>query len=1199
MSDKKTWEVFRRATAWPSRFLFGDDIFISYSRADGVTYAAGLADELAGRKFSCRFDLWGSEPGKEMPNSLRRALSRSAVLVLVGTPSAAKSKHVAQEVAELKRRGRKIVPVAFDGVVLRNGLTVTNGRLTKAEPVANAVLADEALWAADIEGLPLSCEQTEALKTGDPSPEVLSRIDKTFTFARKDERLRKTTTGVAALLLVLIGASVVAAYVAAKKGREATVKTEQAAKAESRASASAQRAREQEEKAQQETARAELAAQKAADAEQLAGEKTKLADEKTKLADAATRRADEQTAKADEASRRAAAQEMSAHKNLARSYYAQAQAESNTNPLRALAWASKAVQEAPVGDENKSSYVVRALNLASRTPFTVINTPAGLMLASFSPSGDTVVTFSEAGKFSVWDGHTGEALAHPFPDPSLEYPSDLYPPLGAAFSSDGSRIALLVQKPGSGGVKLELHLLVWEARTGRTVQDIRVEGRVKRQRALKFSSDDQEIVIESNDEADGISVWKVASGKERTYKTPIKKSRWSWYSDPPVSSNPTRNWFLNVRDAETTTNGAQQVSSEVVEVRDIVTGDLVAELPLVDKKQPHAEIVKQVAFTPDAQKVIILSEHENDNTDSRYEGKQGVLRVWDIVNRRVSTPRRLNLPNSEGNDYSIEVGAPGSPRRYCTSRDGKRLLIMDRKFNHILIWDISGEPDWKSTISGPEPASGEKLELEHAFFTDDDQHIVGILREEDSDREINVWSAQNYHRVSQPFFLRHDALRYAVSPQDKTVSAIYQDGTLLSWDLMHDSSISTVAPELPITADIVFDSATLTPDRRSLLTVGYHHDARKQNSSRVMQLWDTATGVKKWPAEIAAPLWPQQVKFSSDGSHFIVLPRDRYDLSQNGIAPRQTSDGATVPGFRAITEHLDQVEFSREGTKLVTESWLLDGSVIKLWSATTGQPLNGAGFDLPARDGLFLGFTRYGEYFVMLPPAYKEDSNYSEIRLTKVDSQRQTIRLRFADHNTAALAVALLRQAHEIGIEEEKGVVATLPSGIKISIASSSAGALINQTTKAQLFPPLDSQADLSQLVLSPDGRMVATTFSEDKKTLARVWDLSTAQPLSERLWSEDEIKDMAFTPDSTKLLITDKYGVMRSWLFQDSKGDAPAWMTYMSEALGGLRVAGGTDVQRISPEEYTKMRREFVDLLRAAASGDERARFLLSSRKR
>ena len=64
MSNKTIGEGLKKAAAWPSKFLFGDDIFISYSRADGATYAAGLANELAAHNFSCRFDLWGTEPGK-------------------------------------------------------------------------------------------------------------------------------------------------------------------------------------------------------------------------------------------------------------------------------------------------------------------------------------------------------------------------------------------------------------------------------------------------------------------------------------------------------------------------------------------------------------------------------------------------------------------------------------------------------------------------------------------------------------------------------------------------------------------------------------------------------------------------------------------------------------------------------------------------------------------------------------------------------------------------------------------------------------------------------------------------------------------------------------------------------------------------------------------------------------------------------
>src|SRR5438045_110820 len=67
---------------------FSDDIFISYSRADGVTYATGLTTRLTAKMFACRFDQWDTTPGGEIPKKLRKALRRSALLVLVGTPGA-------------------------------------------------------------------------------------------------------------------------------------------------------------------------------------------------------------------------------------------------------------------------------------------------------------------------------------------------------------------------------------------------------------------------------------------------------------------------------------------------------------------------------------------------------------------------------------------------------------------------------------------------------------------------------------------------------------------------------------------------------------------------------------------------------------------------------------------------------------------------------------------------------------------------------------------------------------------------------------------------------------------------------------------------------------------------------------------------------------------------------------------------------
>ena len=47
------------------RWLFGHDVFISYSRADGLAFASSLAFKLGETKASASADVFGSEPGGE------------------------------------------------------------------------------------------------------------------------------------------------------------------------------------------------------------------------------------------------------------------------------------------------------------------------------------------------------------------------------------------------------------------------------------------------------------------------------------------------------------------------------------------------------------------------------------------------------------------------------------------------------------------------------------------------------------------------------------------------------------------------------------------------------------------------------------------------------------------------------------------------------------------------------------------------------------------------------------------------------------------------------------------------------------------------------------------------------------------------------------------------------------------------------
>jgi WD40 repeat protein len=1263
MSHKKEEGRLSRALAWPSKFLFGDDVFISYSRADGVTYAEGLGDALMARGFTCRVDLWGTESGAEMPRSLKSALRRSAVLVLVGTKGAARSRHVAMEVEVARRLGRKIVPIIFDGVQLRNGFTSWDGRLVKADAVVRAVDApaavdeDEALWAADIEGLPISCEKTEALGTGDPSegletavpggppqqagggpgsgasPEktetptgIVNRIEKTHTFKRKDERLRLATRVAAALLLVLIGASVVAGYVATRKGEEATRKTIEAAAAEKRAGEAEVRAKQQEEKARLETARAEAASAKATEAEKVAGEKTKLADEKTKLADEQTRRADEQTRRADEqkrraetASRRAAEQELSARRNLARSFYAQAQADAATDPLRALAWAGSAVREAPAADENRSSYMLRAVNLASGAPLAVINTPAGVETAAVSPDGQTVVTVTQTGRFSVWDARSGAPLPHPLPDPNAEYVSTHSGGQSPVFSPDGRRVTLPVWAATTPGEAPGPHLLIWEARTGKTVLDVGLGEWTSSSASypatsaggmsslsMAFSPGGGEFIIFNGGDK-GMHVWDVATGEQIEYAEPANVRNVldsTPAGHPRVSRNPARNWFLEVTTDESRATArnehGEEVETDILRVRDIKTGGSVRELILLDKKRPAPEYVRFVDFTRDAQKVVVTSE----------AGDRVLLRVWNVVSGRVSEPVVI----------AGRKGVGGMRRLYIKDArsigpDGRSLLLVrsdGEKAVGVELWDISGDaPKFSSfhaydqrTLATIEYVGGRTKSPDLTIYADDGENVIDVSSELEGRREVTVWNLRSGFLLSRPLLVADGGRLLHISTRDKTADVAYRDGTMLTYDLTRDGSLDAKLRRPPSGVSHLFPA----PGWGAMLTFG-----------DMPELRDAETWAVKWRADkkFTSVIPP---KFSDDGTRFTVVSGIAPVLNTSGgtLAVHRASDGAAEPGFRPIPADMQMaMEFSRDGGALVTKAWgSSDGVAIKRWSAKTGEPLPGPSGELPYKDALFLGFTRFGEFCMTLPPFTFSgigERSYTDITLRRVDEGLSpVVRLRFADHGTAALAAALFRGAKEIRPAGPDAVVAVLDSGVEVSAAASPAGAaLTNERTKRRLVPPVDLAADLSALVVSPDGRLVAAPLKSNaqvssrvweagSKTYARVWDAATGLPLSDHLWHESALKSLAFSHDGQRLMTATERGTLREWFFGDFAGGTPAWAAHMGEALGGMRVVQGLDAQRLSAEEHARSRREFeAELARAAEAGDEAARFLLTTLRR
>src|ERR1700749_1340771 len=67
------------------RVFFGDDVFISYSRAGAIRYVPSLAARLAAKGHICFFDQLAPDPSEDLPERLKQKILRSTVFVLVGT----------------------------------------------------------------------------------------------------------------------------------------------------------------------------------------------------------------------------------------------------------------------------------------------------------------------------------------------------------------------------------------------------------------------------------------------------------------------------------------------------------------------------------------------------------------------------------------------------------------------------------------------------------------------------------------------------------------------------------------------------------------------------------------------------------------------------------------------------------------------------------------------------------------------------------------------------------------------------------------------------------------------------------------------------------------------------------------------------------------------------------------------------------
>ena len=123
----------KRVVDWTP--IFGFDVFISYKRQECSLYAGSLERQLRDRDLRCFLDDNDIPPGAPLSKTVRSALSRSRVLVVILSAGSMQSRYVRDEVHAFLESMKPVVPIrlsnAFSYSVEPEGHTASTGSSVK------------------------------------------------------------------------------------------------------------------------------------------------------------------------------------------------------------------------------------------------------------------------------------------------------------------------------------------------------------------------------------------------------------------------------------------------------------------------------------------------------------------------------------------------------------------------------------------------------------------------------------------------------------------------------------------------------------------------------------------------------------------------------------------------------------------------------------------------------------------------------------------------------------------------------------------------------------------------------------------------------------------------------------------------------------------------------------------------------------
>ena len=937
--------------------IFGDDIFISYSRKDGALYSTGLADDLTQKKYSCFLDKLGTEPDSDLPPSLKRKIRSCTVCVVVGTEKAAVSEFVEKEIAEFRKTKRSILLINFAGAIGR------------------------AHWYPLIVGLATEEEKNlDSLNTGDPSANVISYIEKSFRYTKRNQRMSRTLWTSLSLFVLLITTSLVAGFIA----RDQVVKASQA---KALADEQTRKAIDATKLADQKTEEAGGAARLAEDASRLAKEKTDEANKQSLLAQSAAREAERQ--------QQIAAQQKSLAKNLAvmsrKLSYSTNLNVANTAFERAeiaqMLFALDYVKPAPGTEDLRGFEWYYDWKRANNHALSINAEQGNLVAGGFSREGNEIATAGSRDSITIWDAVTGEKLTTQ-PGHKLGVLDGVgamaVSPTGNVFATSGD---------GDSQVK------IWDFKTGRAINTYNLRRTNDRQGAfayqMAFSPDGKSLAVliqpDQRNPASGLSTLMyiphyvkfldVNTGEE-TYKIDADDPRaiafapdgktfaagsgkdvtlWDLEKGQPIkTSTLERGWVR--RMAFSPDRKTLAVAGDDIILLDAVQ---LSEKALM---RGHTDFISSLAYSPDGKLLVSAS-------------KDRTARVWDTANYKTLAVLKGHIEELSSVTFSADgkrlltTGLEGTAKVWSLDRhlstadstgnssvvspDGRTLVTWERSYGRVVVngndqivkiidlatWkefltlrignggndEVGFSPDSRFlVIAGSEPTLLDLNTLQtrlfkrvslgqhgKAFFSDDSRNLF-VVSEKNELRRFDVLTGQE--AVPSRLFktdkrLPDFARSVYIAPNHELV-AFADAGRIRVFNLKKMSEQAEFNDR-----EKWLDKVQFSPDGKLICAL---------NGKNHLTIWNTATKSEVLKLD----------GFKSEAFNLLTFSQDSKTLAlktkPNQVDVITLKDNQTLFTLTGHRSDITAVAFSNDGKRIATGS---DDHSIKVWDASNGQEL--------------------------------------------------------------------------------------------------------------------------------------------------------------------------------------------------------------------------------------------------------------------